>query len=262
MHRLLEQIRTPEFENAHPAAQASYLHYAFVAIHPFADGNGRVARALASVYFYRAHSIPFLVFANQKNAYLDALRQADLGQRQDLVAFFLNRGVDTVQLVVEHLLAAEAPSPANVAARLRLNDEVALKLLEAAREEIRRQFSKLDLPIYFDLDVETTDNVYWGFGEDYRQVMGDHSLDVIIENFELKRTSEKNVTVLIARDRTDPFPFCLLEGRGDGDELEIRFEDVHPDISKSLQLRLDSWCRRLLGRMLQELEDGPANAGE
>lgn len=261
MHRLLEQIRTPEFENAHPAAQASYLHYAFVAIHPFADGNGRVARALASVYFYRAHSIPFLVFANQKNAYLDALRQADLGQRQDLVAFFLNRGVDTVQLVVEHLLAAEAPSPANVAARLRLNDDVALKLLETAKDEIRTQFERLELPRYFELALEPTDDVM-ADGEGLRQVMGSRSLDVIIENYELNRFSERNVTVLIARDRTDPFPFCLLETGDDGDYLDTRFEDVHPDISKSLQLRLESWCSRLLGRMLQELEDRPANAGE
>ena len=261
MHRLLEQIRTPEFENAHPAAQASYVHYAFVAIHPFADGNGRVARALASVYFYRAHSIPFLVFANQKNSYLDALRQADLKQTQDLVAFFLNRGVDTFQLVIEHLLTAEAPSPANVAARLRLDDEVALKLLEVAKEEVKAQFKRFVLPSYFALHLEPTDDLMTG-GEDFRQVMVSRSLDVIIENHEFDRASERNVTVLIARDRTEPFPFCLLETGDETDHLEIRFEDVHPDISKSLQLRLESWCSRLLGRMLQELEDGPAATGE
>src|SRR6185295_4972666 len=104
MYRLLEQIRTPEFESTHPVTQASYIHYAFVAIHPFADGNGRVARALASVFFFRAHSIPFLVFANQLKPYFDALHQADLAQARPLLVFFRDRGIDTFQLVIDHLL--------------------------------------------------------------------------------------------------------------------------------------------------------------
>jgi len=56
MQRLCTELRRPEFEAAHPVWQASYAHYAFVSVHPFADGNGRVARALASVYTYRALS--------------------------------------------------------------------------------------------------------------------------------------------------------------------------------------------------------------
>ena len=99
MHRLVEQLRSPEFEAAHPVLQASWVHYAFVAIHPFADGNGRVARALASVYFYRCCSIPLLVFADQANAYLDALSSADLRNPRPLIVFFLNRGIDATQLI-------------------------------------------------------------------------------------------------------------------------------------------------------------------
>src|SRR5947199_7786630 len=99
MYRLLEQIRTPELESAHPVAQASYIHYAFVVIHPFADGNGRVARALASVFFYRAHSIPLVIFSNQRPAYIDALAAADRGDHSPVISFFLDRGIDTMQLV-------------------------------------------------------------------------------------------------------------------------------------------------------------------
>jgi Fic family protein len=109
MYRLLEQTRRPEFEAAHPVLQASYVHYAFVVIHPFADGNGRVARVLTSVFFYRACSIPFLVFVNQKPGYLEALHAADLADDRPLLIFFRDRGIDTMQLVIERLLTTAAP---------------------------------------------------------------------------------------------------------------------------------------------------------
>ena len=61
MRRLVEQCRLDEFVAAHPVVQASYVHYAFVCVHPFADGNGRVARALASVFLYRDPGIPLVI---------------------------------------------------------------------------------------------------------------------------------------------------------------------------------------------------------
>jgi hypothetical protein len=42
---------------------------------------------------------------------------------------------------------------------------------------------------------------------------------------------------------------------GSDDDLEARFEDVHPEISESLRLRLMNWCNRLLGRMLKDFEE-------
>lgn len=37
----------------HPAVQAAWIHIAVAAIHPFADGNGRTSRVLASLAMYR-----------------------------------------------------------------------------------------------------------------------------------------------------------------------------------------------------------------
>jgi Fic family protein len=109
MHRLCEILRSEEFLNAHPVLQASYAHYAFVVIHPFADGNGRVARALASVYTYRSHSIPLLILVEDRKGYLDSLAAADAGNHQAFVDFVMERALDSILLVNESLGTALAP---------------------------------------------------------------------------------------------------------------------------------------------------------
>ena len=76
MRRLLEQTRTPEFDAAHPSLQAAYAHYALVVIHPFADGNGRVARAIASAFLIKSCGVPLVIWSDQ-DWYLDALGAAD-----------------------------------------------------------------------------------------------------------------------------------------------------------------------------------------
>ena len=73
-------------------------HYAFVCIHPFADGNGRVSRALASVFLYRSPGIPLVIFADQKNTYIDALEAADKGKYNLFVQFIADVCTDTVGL--------------------------------------------------------------------------------------------------------------------------------------------------------------------
>ena len=84
MRRLVDELRSMAFAEAHPILQAAYAHYGVVAVHPFADGNGRVARALASGYLYRRPGVPLVIFADQKDAYLDGLEEADQGRPRHL----------------------------------------------------------------------------------------------------------------------------------------------------------------------------------
>lgn len=109
MQRLVDELRSDEFSSAHPVLQASYAHYAFVLIHPFADGNGRVARALASVYTYRAESIPLLILSETRNSYIDTLTEADDSNYQPFVSFIFERALDAIRLTSMSLSAAEVP---------------------------------------------------------------------------------------------------------------------------------------------------------
>lgn len=76
-----QELATPTL---HPAALAAKLHYDFVRIHPFDDGNGRVARLLTNYVLLRTGYLPIIVRTDDKAGYLAALRQGDVG---DLAPF-------------------------------------------------------------------------------------------------------------------------------------------------------------------------------
>jgi hypothetical protein len=68
--------------------EAAWLHHRFTQIHPFQDGNGRVARALATLICLRAGAFPLVVMRDHKTAYLRALEVADDGDLKPLVELF------------------------------------------------------------------------------------------------------------------------------------------------------------------------------
>ena len=74
--------------DAAPEVEAAWLHHRFVQIHPFQDGNGRIARALATLIFIKANWLPLVVRDRDREDYLSALEEADEGQLRPLVAFF------------------------------------------------------------------------------------------------------------------------------------------------------------------------------
>ena len=69
--------------------QAAWLHHRFTQVHPFQDGNGRVARAIASLVFLRAEWFPLVVDSKDRDIYLGALDTADKGQLDPLVKHFI-----------------------------------------------------------------------------------------------------------------------------------------------------------------------------
>jgi Fic family protein len=51
---LMEWVNSEGAQEIHPVLRAGILHYEFVRIHPFVDGNGRVARALATLVLFKS----------------------------------------------------------------------------------------------------------------------------------------------------------------------------------------------------------------
>jgi len=68
--------------------EAAWLHHRFTLIHPFTDGNGRVARCLATLVMLRAFWLPLVVTRRERTDYIAALRAADSDNLRPLVDLF------------------------------------------------------------------------------------------------------------------------------------------------------------------------------
>ena len=90
MDRLIEEIaesgthpHRPHYPHPphqpHPVEIAASLHHRFVEIHPFTDGNGRVARLLSNLYLIARGYPPVVIMAEDRGEYYRCLRAADAG---------------------------------------------------------------------------------------------------------------------------------------------------------------------------------------
>lgn len=88
MNNLLEWYRNAEEERLHPVVMSAIFHHKFTAIHPFDDGNGRLARILSNFILLK-HKYPVIVIKNRdKVQYYAALNIADNGIYEDLIKLF------------------------------------------------------------------------------------------------------------------------------------------------------------------------------
>jgi len=73
--------------DSHPVLHAAAFHHRFVSIHPFDDGNGRMARILMNLILMRAGFPPAIIKIQDREPYVAALRRADAGEIEGIVTF-------------------------------------------------------------------------------------------------------------------------------------------------------------------------------
>ena len=83
---LLSWLR--EYTNEDPIIVAAWLHHRLTQIHPYQDGNGRVARALTTLILLRADLLPLVVDRDLRVEYIKALESADRTQLSPLAEIF------------------------------------------------------------------------------------------------------------------------------------------------------------------------------
>jgi Fic family protein len=83
-------LELANLEGVPPALQAAELHYNLVAIHPFSDGNGRVARLFMNDHLLQ-HGYPHTIIDVAERAeYLAALEEANAGRCERFATFVLH----------------------------------------------------------------------------------------------------------------------------------------------------------------------------
>ena len=86
-------------EDVHPLILSSVFHYEFVFIHPFADGNGRMARLWHTVMLYRWRNVfEYIPLESQierfQAEYYDAIAKCHVNGNSDVFIEFMLRMID------------------------------------------------------------------------------------------------------------------------------------------------------------------------
>ncbi|MBX3360165.1 MAG: Fic family protein [Phycisphaeraceae bacterium] len=89
-----------ERPGVHPAIIAAELHYNLVAVHPFADGNGRTARLLMNMHMLQ-HGYPLVIIeVERRGEYLVALEEANEGRCERFAAFVIESAERSIERLI------------------------------------------------------------------------------------------------------------------------------------------------------------------
>lgn len=181
MDRLIELHLQHTGNDIPPEVEAAWLHHRFTQIHPFQDGNGRVARALASILFLRAQAFPLTVHRDRRDSYIMALEAADKGDLQQLTKLFA------------------ASQSTQFRRALSLSEEVLTEhamvhdVIAAATERLRDRFK---------VQTELQRNVF-KFADDLKQVTEQKFEDLRVTLTDKLRTISPDYVVLIDSSHRD-----------------------------------------------------------
>jgi len=268
MHRLVTELADPSFAGAHPVVQAAYAHHAFVSVHPFADGNGRVARALASVFTYRASAIPLVVHADQRLEYFDVLFDADRGDAAPFVGFVLRAAVDTMQHLTLALRRARLREPDETvreiaelyAAQASAPDPeieaAATRIAVLLRDEVRRQMraTKASPQVHVDVQLLSASRAPSNPATWRRPVDRPSLVLIAAETAPPAVASVKSgLSVLVSRDAGSN-AVLRIETAGGSEVLEIRRDHLARLSTPWFRGTLESWVAIQVAQLLHDLK--------
>ncbi len=88
-------------KEVHPVVLAGFFHHMFVAIHPFDDGNGRMARLLLNLILMQSNYPPVVIKTKDKNNYYLALSQSDAGNTLPFVEYVANALIHSEEIYLK-----------------------------------------------------------------------------------------------------------------------------------------------------------------
>ncbi|MCB9196601.1 MAG: Fic family protein [Flavobacteriales bacterium] len=119
MHDLLEWYRSNEGK-MNSVVLAIEFHYRFIRIHPFDDGNGRMARLLMNVILMRNRMPPVIIKTEDKENYFAALRQADGGNIEAFIKYIGENLIHSLDIMIAGASGDDIEESDDVLKRLKL----------------------------------------------------------------------------------------------------------------------------------------------
>ena len=159
MSDLLDWYR--ENEGEHPVVTAATFHYRFVRIHPFDDGNGRMARLLMNMILIKHGYTVAIVPRKERGQYINTLAQAD--KSEDLAQFIAYIAHCCEYALNLHLKAARGEDIEDVED---IDKEIAIFLKKSTSDTIEaRTYADQVLYPFFFYCKEKVEKFSGSFGE-------------------------------------------------------------------------------------------------
>jgi Fic family protein/molecular chaperone DnaK (HSP70) len=123
MEEMCRSFDSEDFNGYSPIYQAVYAHARFVSIHPFQDGNGRLARLVANYFLWRANMPSIMLPWENRERYYDALEEcnsfetSNRGNLTDLATLFCDlfedalNNVEALQIANRQGVKTDTPRP-------------------------------------------------------------------------------------------------------------------------------------------------------
>ncbi|MCC6391253.1 MAG: Fic family protein [Bryobacterales bacterium] len=181
MDRLIASHAEHERQKVSAEVEAAWLHHAFTQIHPFQDGNGRIARLIASYVFIKNNYFPLTLVNDQdRDNYIACLEQADKGDLRPLISLFASvqrrtfvkvlgiasnvqerLGLDQIISAARHAIEsrkeAHAQKLEQAKRTARILHKDATSTLETIAEKLRADLGPLSADFHFRVDSETNE---------------------------------------------------------------------------------------------------------
>ena len=157
-----------EYSDEDPVILAAWVHHRFTQIHPYQDGNGRVARAVTTLVLLEADLLPLVIDRDLRSEYIDCLKKADFGELGPLTDLFArlerNAILQALSIDADSEIAAQRSLTSAVIESLQAKfnrrrverhaefkqvNRLAASLRTRTRRQVERAFTDLKEPISF-----------------------------------------------------------------------------------------------------------------
>jgi Fic family protein len=262
MGELIEWYRQKKEEtDINPIILAAEFHYKFIRIHPFDDGNGRLARILMNFILMQYGFPPAIIKAEDKVNYFVALQQADSGIYEPFFDYIAANLVRSLEIMIAGAKGESIEEPDD------LDKEIALleQKLKAVGKKVKVTRSRDSVLSVYNNSIVPLNNAFVEVSKKFIKFYIEASYEV--EVFEaatsiLQRASTLRQAMLHINGATTKFSlrfiFSIFNQSGFGDFsypsiIEIEFKTSKYIVSTSSMLFEHLYDEQLTEKEINEL---------
>ena len=123
----------------HPLLIATGFHAQFIKIHPFGDGNGRMARILTNLILMLCGYVPAIVRQEKRKTYYNALNMSTLKEPEPLAEFIGEECIHSLEVAIKAAKGKSIDEPEDIDKKMSMLDQ---KIKSIGKEEITLEKSK------------------------------------------------------------------------------------------------------------------------